>query len=162
MINSLLETQFASKYYAIYISGLYLSDKNYIPSSNISNIIKNYVDNEMKTQDWKNMYDKLNNEFKSNSQTIPELDSVITKCQNNLKSWNDLLKLYVLVATVSDICSNFDCRVAYVNKCIDACSDKIVTNWIILHGGWNAYYSINQINSSNITKYNFTNYQKIG
>ena len=29
MVNSLLETQFASKYYALYVSNIYISEKNY-------------------------------------------------------------------------------------------------------------------------------------
>lgn len=154
MINSLLEEQHASKYYALKISSLYISDKDYIPGSEIFNLLKIYIDEEIKTIEWKDISDKLTNDFKSGSSNSNELDTTINKFQNDIKTWNDILKFYVLVAMVSDICSKYDTKIVHVNKCIDACTDKMIINWIILHGGWNSYVNFTNQNNKKKQPYN--------
>lgn len=150
MVNFLLETQNATKYYALSIVQAYISDKKLLPSTDIIHIIKNDVSRLLVTNEWKATYELIYNELTNKNNSTPELDKLLVKLidTKNYESWANVINLYVLIAIVADICSKTDCKIFYVDKCVDACINKNVLNWIILHGGWMSFNGLNHKKNS--------------
>ena len=148
MINQILETQHATTYYAMCISQNYISDKNFIVESEIVKTIIAHIDSELLTDEAKSDYEKLaraiesDKASKTDSASSTELDKLIVKYhdKSKLNSWEDLIKLFTLVAIASDICSQYNANPSIVERSVKACTDNTITNWIVVHGGWNAYY----------------------
>jgi hypothetical protein len=157
MINSLLETENCCKYQALYLAQQYISDKKYIQGSEIALLIKHDVKEQLETnQEWKDNYQILYKELSNKSREnngMNKLDEIISKYKSNQKinNWSDIIDLYCLVAIVSQICALTDCKTEYVVKTMDMCSEKHIVNWIIKHGGWNAYYDAHKHNTNYIT-----------
>jgi hypothetical protein len=149
-VNRILETQDASKYYAMYVIQNNISKQAFIPGSDIGDKILSYV----KKHDSKKLYEQLENEIRENVISV-ELTRLINGTVENIKTWEDVLRTYVLLYNVAIFRSRYGSNVEYVEKCIDTCAHRNITNWIILHGGWNEYFENNNLEINKVTRYNY-------
>ncbi len=141
MINSLIETENASRYFAIYISQMFLSDKKLVPPSKITIVIRKHINNLLQKQEWKLVFDTLTKELSNRNGESNKLNDYISfyKDSSKINTWDDVIGLYCLITIVSQLCSEFDCKSSFVTKCMDLCIERHIINWIIKHGGWEAY-----------------------
>ena len=141
MINSLIETENASRYHAIYISQLFVSDKKLVPCSKITSIIRKHITELLKKKEWVNISETLRKELSNRNNDSNKLNEYVLyfKDSSKINTWDDVIGLYCLITIVSQLCSEFDCKSSFVTKCTDLSIERHIINWIIKHGGWEAY-----------------------
>jgi hypothetical protein len=151
-VNVLAETQNASRYFAMYLIQDNISHESYIGASPIAEKIKTYVTSGKKEA----RTEQIKEEMKENNEESNLNDLLVTVTNHdNIKCWDDIMKVYVLLYTVSKLSAEYDSRVLYVEKCIDACSSQSITNWIILHGGWNKFLNVPKAKCVFVNKFNY-------
>jgi hypothetical protein len=141
MVNFLLETEFVTKSNAMYISNIHVSRKEQLSNTQVTKILYNHIKEITTNTNWTNIIQNLDKELTSFTNESTKLDELISKYKHSssLKTWEDIINLYCLVSVVSQICDKNNCKSHFVSKCIDACSEKHIIQWIITRGGWDDY-----------------------